>query len=93
MNITKKTVYFQLLHSLEEDDDPHWKYKKSSTKSLQKQDSNVPVSLSQNASPKTPSLYSNRSPPHRVSPHDINGSIKSNPLDDGEESSLLPAKS
>lgn len=85
---------------MEEDDESNkygWKYKTSSTKSLQKQqDSNV-AAISQNTSPKAPSVYSNMSPPHHVSPHDINGSIKSNPLeegyDKGEESSLLPAKS
>lgn len=55
--------------------------------------------LSQNASPKTPSLYSNMSPPHRISPHDVNGSLKSNTMEDStgfdreEEISLLPTKS
>lgn len=52
---------------------------------------------SHNTSPKTPSLYSNVSPPHRVSQRDINGSVISSPVDDihlrDEEVSLLSKKS
>lgn len=52
---------------------------------------------SHSTSPKTPSLYSNVSPPHRVSQRDINGSVISSPVDDihqrDEEVSLLSKKS
>lgn len=89
---------FQLLHSLEEDEGSLGRQtpRKRSTKSLHHQIHDHPPSLSHNTSPKTPSLYSNMSPPHQISPHDINGSLKSNPMEDStgfdkeEEISLLP---
>lgn len=56
--------------------------------------------MSNQTSPKTPSHYSNSSPPHRLSARDINGQIKQSPVDDGqltgardEEMSLLPKRS
>lgn len=99
----------QLLHSLEEDDalsagrqTPH--RKSSRTKSQEMKGGEAPSSLT--TSPKTPSHYSNASPPHRLSARDVNGSIKSSPVDDisgggggltgggakDEEISLLPRR-
>lgn len=89
----------KLLHSLDEDDGGstgRTTPRKRSSKAL-----NHPQDLagvkSQTTSPKTPSHYSNMSPPHRLGSLDINGSIKSSPVDDihnmsvrDEEVSLLP---
>ncbi|KAJ8955101.1 hypothetical protein NQ314_006984 [Rhamnusium bicolor] len=89
----------KLLHSLDEDDvvsagrqTP--RRKSSRTKSQEMRDN-----ISSQTSPKTPSHYSNTSPPHRLSARDINGSIKSSPVDEiqgstkDEEISLLPRRS
>ncbi|KAG5875811.1 hypothetical protein JTB14_017544 [Gonioctena quinquepunctata] len=89
----------KLLHSLDEDDalstGRQTPRRKSSRKSQEIKDN-----ISLQTSPKTPSHYSAASPPHRLSPRDINGSIKSSPVDDiqiagpkDEEVSLLPRRS
>lgn len=69
--------------------------RKSSRKSQEIRDN-----MSNQTSPKTPSHYSNTSPPHRLSARDINGSLKQSPVDDvqvaggrDEEISLLPKRS
>lgn len=56
--------------------------------------------MSNQTSPRTPSHYSNTSPPHRLSARDINGSIIQSPVDNvqivggrDEEISLLPKHS
>ncbi|KAJ3666591.1 hypothetical protein Zmor_002028 [Zophobas morio] len=84
----------KLLHSLEEDDAESGGRRtprKRSSKNLNQQQE-------MNLSPKTPSLYSNVSPPHRISQRDINGSVISSPVEDShltkdEEVSLLSKKS
>ncbi|XP_044258236.1 unextended protein isoform X2 [Tribolium madens] len=84
----------KLLHSLEEDDTEsagRRTPRKQSSRNLHHNQQEA------NLSPKTPSIYSNVSPPHRLS-HDINGSIIASPVDDchnarEEEVSLLSKKS
>ncbi|XP_074033654.1 metal transporter uex isoform X2 [Leptinotarsa decemlineata] len=90
----------KLLHSLDEDDalstGRQTPRRKSSRKSQE-----IKENASLQTSPKTPSHYSAASPPHRLSPRDINGSLKSSPVDDiqvvggakDEEISLLPKRS
>ncbi|KAJ8960623.1 hypothetical protein NQ318_013915 [Aromia moschata] len=87
----------KLLHSLAEDDasaGAHTPGRKSS-RTRSHQDGG----LSLQTSPKTPSHYSNASPPHRLgAPRDANGSVKSSPVDEpplgarDEEVSLLPPR-
>ncbi|EEZ98477.1 unextended protein [Tribolium castaneum] len=83
----------KLLHSLEEDDT-----ESAGRRTPRKQSSkNLHHNQEANLSPKTPSIYSNVSPPHRLS-HDINGSIIASPVEDchnarEEEVSLLAKKS
>lgn len=90
---------FQLLHSLDEDDSVsagrQTPRRKSSRKSQE-----IRENMSNQTSPRTPSHYSNTSPPHRLSARDINGSIIQSPVDNvqivggrDEEISLLPKHS
>ncbi|CAH1118973.1 unnamed protein product [Phaedon cochleariae] len=87
----------KLLHSLDEDDSVsagrQTPRRKSSRKSQEiKEATSSKDNLSLPTSPRTPAHYSNASPPHRMSARDING-IKSSPVEDGEEISLLPRRS
>ncbi|XP_028131005.1 unextended protein [Diabrotica virgifera virgifera] len=94
----------KLLHSLDEDDGisagAQTPKRKSSRRSQEIKPENL-SNLSSQTSPKTPSHYSNTSPPHRVSARDVNGSIKASPVDDiqivspkdEENTMLLPKNS
>ncbi|XP_018571878.1 metal transporter CNNM4 [Anoplophora glabripennis] len=89
----------KLLHSLDEDDVVSDGKRTPNRKSSKTKSQEIKDNLSLQTSPKTPSHYSNTSPPHRLSARDINGSIKSSPVDDiqvsskDEEMSLLPKRS
>lgn len=87
------------MHSLDEDDVVSDGKRTPNRKSSRTKSQEIKDGVSLQTSPKTPSHYSNTSPPHRLSARDINGSIKSSPVDEiqtgskDEEVSLLPRRS
>ncbi|KAL1512593.1 hypothetical protein ABEB36_002160 [Hypothenemus hampei] len=75
--------------------------RRKSSRNLQNKSQQELINQNEIYSPKSPSLLSNASPPHRLSVKsgDFNGSLKNSPIEDesmdtkGEEVSLLPKKS